>query len=300
MSFESLAAAAGATGRLVSTPFARGHGVEAAELAQRRRRGDVLLVRAKTWLIPSSPDWVHEVAEEAAGRRAAVSHAAAAVLQGVPILGWDGATHLTVERNRSRVSSPYEVHRSDLGPADVGPLRLRVGDDVIVLKVTAPARLAVDLARAEPQSTAVAAIDSLMRLGLLRMLAVIGERRALWGRDASRVSTVLGLVNPRAGSVLESLFRVLVVLAGMPPGQTQRLLRRANGRRLGRVDFWYPPRLVVETEGDLFHGLERLAVDEWRANELEILGLQLLRFCWQHVVHEPDYVLATLAEMLRP
>ena len=144
----------------------------------------------------------------------------------------------------------------------------------------------------------MAAIDGLLRARVVDLAAVVARRRGLWGRDARRVADVLGLVDPRCGSVLESLYRVLVTLAGMPPSRTQLLLRCVDGVRLGRVDFWYQPRLVVETEGDLFHGLGALANDEWRNNELEKLGLALLEFCWRHVVHEPDYVLATVADLL--
>ncbi len=298
MSFSDVVAAAANAGYLVSTSYARSLGVPSNELARLRRRGDVVLVRPQTWLVPPHPQWIDELVEEVTRCRATVSGASAAVLYGVPVLGWTGTCSLTVGRDRSRVSSAFDVHRADLAPSDIRRLRLQVGDRSIVLPVTSPSRLGNDLARRETLEPAVAAVDCLLRFGLLRYDEVVELRRGLWGRDAARVRKVLGLADPRAGSVLESLFRVLVVLAGMPPTQTQKLLTCGDGRRLGRVDFWYSPRLVVETEGDLFHGPDRLAVDEWRANELTKLGLELLRFCWAHVVGDPAYVLRTLAEVL--
>ena len=109
----------------------------------------------------------------------------------------------------------------------------------------------------------------------------------------------VSLADPTCGSALESLFRVLLVLAGLAPAETQYAVRRA-GRLLGRVDFAWPALLlVVETDGFAFHA-DRATYrsDRRRTNALTLAGWRVLRFSWEDVVHEPERVVAEVTAAL--
>lgn len=94
------------------------------------------------------------------------------------------------------------------------------------------------------------------------------------------------LVDPDCGSVLESLCRVLLLLAGLGPVETQLVVRSRTGQFVGRVDFaWSKERLVVETDGFAFHADRRAyRADRRRGNALVLAGWRLLRFSWEDVV----------------
>lgn len=300
MSLEILRSAALSHGPLLTTAYVGRLGVSGQELARLRRRGGVLPVARATWLVPQSHTWLFELAEETERLGAVVSHGTAAMLQGVPVLSSSDVPQLTVGRNRSRVQSHAELHRADVPADQVVHLRLRAGETLVRLRATRASRFAVELARTQEVTTAVAATDAALRLRLLTPAGLAGVRTNLWGRDAGRVGHCLGMVDPLSGSVLESVFRVIVVLAGMPPTASQYLLYGMDGRRIGRVDFWYAlARLVVELEGDLYHRGTRLGEDERRSNAISALRYALLRFSWQHVFGDPDYVLGAVSDLVR-
>jgi very-short-patch-repair endonuclease len=106
-------------------------------------------------------------------------------------------------------------------------------------------------------------------------------------------------MDPASGSVLESLFRVLVATAGLPAPATQ--VQLADGQHvLGRFDFcWRQERLIVELDGFAFHA-DRITFrrDRELANALGRLGWRLLRFTWEDVVGRPAHVLSVLRECL--
>ena len=228
------------------------------------------------------------------GRRGAASHTSAARAWGIELVGRGQPVEVTVGRDRSRAPWPGAVvHRRDLPPDDVVE---RDG-----LRLTTPLRTVLDLARSLPLEHAVAAADSALRQGLLTQEergAAVGALPAAPG--GARVSRVVSLVDPSSGSVLESVCRVLFVLAGLPAPQTQHSVRGADGRLLGRVDFAWPEhRLVVETDGFAFHA-DRLSyrADRRRTNALVVAGWRVLRFSWEDVVHDPSHVVAVVRKAL--
>jgi len=89
-----------------------------------------------------------------------------------------------------------------------------------------------------------------------------------------------------AESVLESEFIDLCERYGLP--EPRRQVELGDGARIGRVDFFFPPSLVVEVDGRAFHaGLSNVARDEERDRRLGALGLAVKRFGWAEVVGEP-------------
>ena len=229
------------------------------------------------------------------GLRATASHASAALACGIELVQRGRPVELTVARDRSRASWPGAVvHRADLPSDDV--------EERDGLRLTTPLRTVLDLARSLSLEEAVAAADSALRQGLVTVDDLQAAAQALpAARGRARVSRVVSLIDPCSGSVLESVCRVLFVLAGLPTALTQYRVRGADGRLLGRVDFAWPEhRLVVETDGFAFHADRRSSRDDRRrTNALVLAGWRVLRFSWEDVVHEPDHVVQVVRKALQ-
>jgi very-short-patch-repair endonuclease len=119
-------------------------------------------------------------------------------------------------------------------------------------------------------------------------------------RRARRQAEVLGfplggLCSDRSRSDLEAAFLGLCRRHGLPSPQVNA--------RVGRwtVDFlWLSPRLVVETDGYLYHrGSIAFEDDRERVLGLRVLGYDVLCFTGRHVSAEPERVAALVGDALR-
>lgn len=222
-----------------------------------------------------------------------VSHHSAALLWGIELVRTPEQPHVCVGRDRGGAQhAGVEVHRRDVPRCD----REEVGG----VPVTGPVRTLLDLCRCLPLPEAVASVDSALRQALVTVEELTAALRQLpAGRGRQRVALVLRLMDPQSGSVLESLCRVLMVERGISSPEPQYVVRRA-GRWLARVDFaWPEQRLIVETDGFAFHSdRARYRKDRRRLNDLQLAGWVVLRFSWEDVVHDPDYVVATISAVL--
>jgi hypothetical protein len=174
------------------------------------------------------------------------------------------------------------VHRADVAEADV---EARDG-----LRCTGVARTLSDLARVLDRTKAVVAVDSALRLGLVSPSELAPMGRAL-GRGSGLLRKVHSTLDPKSGSVLETLLRLALADAGIPSPVTQYRVME-HGHEVARVDFCWPERrLIVEADGFAFHSSrDDYRRDRQRMNELERLGWRVLRFTWEDVVHRPDHV----------
>lgn len=170
--------------------------------------------------------------------RAVVSHASAAVLHALPV---PRSTLKRVCVTRPGASRGYQTKA----------LRVRgcpVSDDEIVevdgLRVTSPARTAVDLARELAFPWAVGVVDAALRSGVrkdvLRDHVVAGAR---WPGN-SRARAAVEFADGRSESVGESRSRVLFAQAGLPPTALQYGVAW-NGTFVGRADFAWEDRGVL-------------------------------------------------------
>lgn len=220
---------------------------------------------------------------------AVLSDEEAARRHGLDLLDDAGACRVTVPRSWSHVSlTGWDVVRRDLRD-----------DEWVVLddgtRVTSVVRTVVDLTARLPLAEAVALADSALRLKLVTVAVLVDVLRSKRGPGAPTRHAVAELVDPLAESALESLFRVLVVTAGLPVPVSQHVIRG-----VGRVDFaWLDRRVVVELGGFAFHS-DRIAYrrDRARMNELERQGWRVLRFTWEDVRSRPAHVLQVLREVL--
>jgi very-short-patch-repair endonuclease len=219
------------------------------------------------------------------GRHAALSHESAGALWGIrPGEGRGIEVTAPVCRRRPGVV----VHR-----------RAWLDGDVVRhqgIPVASPTLTLVDLAGRLPRNQVEAAINAADRLDLTDPEEL---RAALAGVLRPGAGALRRILDRRTfvmtESELERRFLRIVLQAGLPPPETQRLV---NGFR---VDFWWPDLgLVIETDGLRYHRTAaQQARDRLRDQAHIARGLAALRFTHAQVRYEPRYVCATLAATAR-
>ena len=167
--------------------------------------------------------------------------------------------------------------------------------DTAAMWVTTALQTVLDGALSLPLLQGVVLCDSALRAGGITVDQLRAATESLPGvRDAQRARRVLALCDPECGSVLESVLRVRMLLAGVTGFATQVPLRARSGAHVLRVDFCFADaRLVVEVDGQKWHqDVER---DRRLDNSLAALGWRVLRYTWAEVVHDADRVVAEIA-----
>jgi hypothetical protein len=136
------------------------------------------------------------------------------------------------------------------------------------VRVTTPARTALDLGCKLSRRRALAAMDALMRAtGFTTAEAKVLLRRYRGRRGVVQLRELLPLVDPRAESARESWTRLAIIDHGLPAPHPQWWIK-VRGVPTYRLDLAYPhARVVVEYNGEDFHSeegdAERL---EWLEN----------------------------------
>ena len=185
-----------------------------------------------------------------------------------------------------RRSGALTVEVAALAPADVE----RVGPSVwgAPIAVTTRARTVVDCLRTLPAHDAVAIADAAAHRGATRA-AVEGAmaRQAGWPR-VRRAQDLLGLVDPRRESWLESVSAVVFHELGLPLGEPQVEVRTLGGSLVARVDvLWRDFGVVGEADGwakyaaddPSLRGAQRaLRSEKQREDALRDLGLEVVRW----------------------
>jgi very-short-patch-repair endonuclease len=164
------------------------------------------------------------------------------------------------------------------------------------MRLTTPARTALDLAGRHPTDVAVDSIDALMQATDLKMADVellVDRYRGRRGMKAARVA--LELVDGGAQSPKETWLRLLLVRAGFPRTQTQIAVRNEWGWAEAYLDMgWEDLKVAVEYDGDQHRSSRYQYVKDIR--RLEMLG----RYGWivVRVIAEdhPDDVMRRVCE----
>lgn len=268
------------------------HGTTRRSLARALDEGRVVRLRRGVYGL-GMPEGVEVLAAAVVALGAVVSHDSAAVLWDLEMVHQPGQ-RVTVPRDHSRARHPgVQVARREV-------------EEVVVrhgLPVTGPVQTVLDCARVLPLDEAVVIADSALRRGLVTLRELRTAAAKVRGRDGPRVRRVVALADPRCGSVLESLLRVLLVQNGLTPDHTQLEIRDERGRFVARVDFaWLRARLIVEADGFEFHSARGdYRKDRRRGNAFCRLDWSLLRFTWEDVRLHPEYVLeAVRFELAKP
>lgn len=243
----------------------------AAALAQ----GEVTRVAHGRYALPELPP-----SRLAAARAHGVlSHQTAAAEWGLALLEPPHQIHVTVPHgSRPRLDPDVRYHWSPLHPDE-----RRDG-------LTDPARTVLDCATTLPFDQALAVADSALRDGLtdLTQLAAAAEQRR--GPFRARRAAVLRAANGDAANPFESALRAIVVAAGLTGFVPQCPV--ALPRMTVHVDLGDPARqLALEADSYAHHGSRRdFHRDCRRYDELVAHGWAVLRFSWEQVRFEPDWV----------
>jgi very-short-patch-repair endonuclease len=246
----------------------------------------------------SPPGWHTEIwaALLAVGPLAAVTHETSVRIQ--------GSSH--VAARPITVSVPHGAHPRVRGAVihQIDDLRPHHIVTVDGLPVSDPARAIVE----------VAAVLGRRQLSLV-LDDLVFDRRTTYPKVSHRLAEVVrpgkpgveklgALLDERSdervppGSELERALRAALLAGGLPDPQPQVALPGA-GHVDGVVDYAYPDcRLVLEADGRRWHTRVRdLARDHRRDAEGARVGWQTLRFLYEDVVHDPDGVCATVADV---
>jgi hypothetical protein len=241
------------------------------------RTGEVIRVAKGRYALPTA-----DVGLRVAARLSGVaSHASAAAIHGWEIGTQPDRPAIIVPRNRKvepRRRLGLDVRWRDLEPHEYDG------------RVTSPHRTVIDCARDLPFPEALAVADSALRHGDVDPDELTKRALALPSTGRTEALHVVGHASPLAANPFESLLRGIAV--GVPGLDLQpQVWIQERGFR-GRPDLVdRERRIIVEAESFEFHGKRKaLKRDCERYTALVIRGWRVVRFAWEHVMFEPDYV----------
>ncbi|BBX61076.1 hypothetical protein MSAS_02500 [Mycobacterium saskatchewanense] len=154
----------------------------------------------------------------------------------------------------SRSAEIIDTNRREAAGVRVWEERIEADEIAVVdgMRVTTPARTALDLARRYEKGTAVAAVDALVQATEVKMADVellVDRYRGRRGMKAARVT--LELVDGGAQSPKETWLRLLLARAGFPRPQTQIPVLNEWGWAEAYLDMgWEDIKVAVEYDGD--------------------------------------------------
>ncbi|WP_353357431.1 hypothetical protein [Mycobacterium sp.] len=154
----------------------------------------------------------------------------------------------------------------------------RIEDDEICvidgMRVTNPARTALDIACRYSEGTAVAAIDALARATRLKRADVEPLLDRYRGRHGIRNARVaLDLVDPGAESPRETWLRLLLIRAGFPRPRTQIPVYNEFAVLIAVLDMgWEDIMVALDYEGDHHRAPRQFSKDIRRYEEVTEVG----------------------------
>ena len=188
----------------------------------------------------------------------------------------------------------------DLQGVRVQRTRRMAPDDVRFqgwLPLTSPARTLLDLGGiVEPDSLeeAVAAAQAKRLVREADLWEQVFDSRGC--RGAAALRELMERHRPPANvlSKTERLMLRLIRDAGLP----EPLVNERLGR--WRPDFWWPEhKVVAEYDSSAFHtDIRSFRRDREKSNELQLMGITILRFTWHELTRSPDVLVARIREAL--
>jgi very-short-patch-repair endonuclease len=297
---------------LVTAAGLRRAGVAPSTLSAARAAGEVVRPRRGVYATAPLPLWPRFVMSAEGPSPAYVAQVRAILLSLGPRAAACGRTAvvlwqwgLLVEPTRT-VEAAVPHGRSHVAMPGVRVEQRRALERVRVrtlpgtdpLPVTSAVQTVLDCCRRLSIVEAVVVVDSALREGAVELSELVRAADRLQGLDgARRVRRALALCDSAAGSVLETVLRVRLVLAGVTGFETQRTVVDQDGRHVLRTDFCFPAaRLVIEVDGARWHHDRQR--DRSIDNALARLGWRVLRYGWAEVVHQHESVVADVRDAL--
>ncbi|WP_329003524.1 hypothetical protein OHA18_09500 [Kribbella sp. NBC_00709] len=248
-------------------------------LADAVRRGDVERLTRGTYGLPGlTKDVATAIAHDGV-----LSHLSAAEVWRLPLLDSPAKPHITLPTNRNARSGPPAVlHWADLSRTEVRKRR------------TSLERTVLDCARILPFGEALAVADAALATGRLTLDELAAAVLAMRGPGRPNALQVAAAATRLPDSFLESMLRSLLITAGVE-GFEPQVVVELGGVRV-RVDLGHRVALVaLEAEGYEFHGSAvKFAADCRRYDDLVAAGWLVLRFTYQQVIGDPEWVVATV------
>jgi predicted transcriptional regulator of viral defense system len=249
---------------------------------------------APTRLLTREGWWMAAVL--AGGPGAVLSHRKAAALHGLLTCNRTNI-EVTVPGHVVRVRRGIDVHRSNT---------LTDVDRTVVNNVpcTTVARTLFDLAEVAPRRRLERAFDQAEVEGLLDMRAIEDQlRRNPTRAGAHQVGALLEehyVGSTATESEIEEAFLALCRRAGLPRPQVQHWLILPDGGPPIRADFYWPEqRVVVETDGEKYHGTRQATTRDARKDQrLIVHGFKPLRTGARQILYRAPELEATLRALL--
>ena len=204
----------------------------------------------------------------------------AALHHGWPVKTEPAAPQVIVPRGRKLTATQrqgVEARWLDLGPDDV------------VDGVTSVDRTLVDCGRFLPGDEGLCVFDSALRTGYSHR-ALVALMRDVRGPGARRMRRLAARATAKAANPFETCTRWI---ADEVPGLSVRpQVPLYADSFLGRPDLVdVDLRIIVEADSFEWHGgRAELARDARRYNRMVVHGWLVLRFAWEDVMFDPDYV----------
>ena len=246
--------------------------------------GDIVRVAHGRYALPTA-----DVALTAAARvGGVVSHRSAAAWWGWALKEQPPLPEVTVPKHRRCRRDRVQLHWADLHE-----------DDVREGCVTSRERTLVDCLRKLPFDEALAIADSALRCGDLTSSQLLALAASVRGPGAPRVRRVAALADGRAANPFESVLRALAIEVGLNVEPQVPLWDKGVSARPDLVD--ESRNLVLEADSFEWHGgRAALQRDCRRYNAMVVAGWRVLRFAWEDVMHDQEYVRAVLRGVARP
>lgn len=233
-----------------------------AQIAAAVSEGVLHRVRQGLYTAASSSSSIDAHVLSGLSDKAVLSHQSAAQVHGLWIPRRDGLVHVTVPGEAERQNSGLRIHGSRL------PASMVLTVDGV--RVTSPARTAIDLARGRALDDAVVAMDGAavhlvggesrrkeIRSGTVDASLVDRAHLDLWAAfmtvwswpGTRVVRQALTLVDIRSESPAESRSRVWVLEAGLPAPEVGGEVVGATGRHYFGDLVWRKHRVIGEVDG---------------------------------------------------
>lgn len=195
----------------------------------------------------------------------AIAGRSAAWLYGVRLAGPKDPVEVVAEEHvRRHPRGGIKVHTGRLPAADV--------QQVGRFSATTPARTYVDVARWHDEGAAIAFIDAMLSASLVTAADLELQLKGSAGRGLLRARNLIYIGDGRAESPPESVLRLRVTRAGLPPPEPQIQVWH-QGKFVARVDLgWRDARVALEYDGAWHADTGQLARDRARLNALVAAG----------------------------
>lgn len=186
-----------------------------------------------------TPLLLAEAALLLADPRSVASHHSAARIWGGTVPE-DGLTHITCFGRRPQVAGVL-AHRTKRG---------QVGTSLQGVRLTTPAQTFLDLAATLNLVELVVLGDSLVRKRRVTPEELVAAAAKYRGANRAVARRAAAFVRRDVDSPMESLLRMLIVLAGLPEPVVNHKIYWSDGQVRWRFDLSYPDyRLVIEYDG---------------------------------------------------